>query len=394
MIPVFAPPWAEIFGEDDFGIFAEFQLQGVPFVWRWIPPGAFLMGSPEGDRNAFLDEQPQHEVTISEGFWLGETPVTQAQWEALTGEQPSHFRGPRRPVESVDWPAACAFAQRLSAALPGLRASLPTEAQWEYACRAGTQGDFYDGSLCTQPDAWDSALHRLGWFLQNSDSRTLEVKQKAPNAWGLFDLLGNVWEWCLDAMRPYDRKWQLDPSGALEGPGGRVVRGGSWANDAQFCRCACRSWFHPGSHRYLGLRLAAGQEPRSAEPTGAEHPAVRPEGRGRTAGAENDELSGGMTSVANSKVQTWSTDRPEYVIILNRTEMDELFVAVSGSGGFQSLLRRFQSRCDRSTGVLELTPKDLERISRCAFGYRNGGWQGRLLRIFARTLGPRLTGKP
>lgn len=284
MIPVFAPPWAEFFGEDDFGIFAEFRLQEVPFVWRWIPPGTFLMGSGKRAAYGFGDEQPQHEVTISAGFWLGETPVTQAQWRVMTDEQPAHFRKSEHPVESVNWAEARAYAHQLTQAIPGLRATLPTEAQWEYACRADTRGDFYDGSICTQPTGHDSALDRLGWYLANSRRQTQKVKQLVPNSWGLFDLLGNVWEWCLDGKRRYNKFSQLDPGSTLDTSPIRVVRGGGWDSWAQCCRTAYRSAIAPDSRRYdVGFRLAAGPESGSPEPMDGERRAVRPEGQGRKA---------------------------------------------------------------------------------------------------------------
>jgi formylglycine-generating enzyme required for sulfatase activity len=280
LIPFFPPPWAEVFGEDDAGVFAEFVVKEVRFVWRWIPPGRFLMGSPANETGRFGDEGPQHEVTISRGFWLGETPVTQAQWLALRAENPSGFKGDDRPVESVTWPHCADFAAALNAAVPGLAAGLPTEAQWEYACRAGTTAAFHDGSPCTKPEGNDLALVRLGWFDKNSGGGSHPVKQKLPNGWGLCDLHGNVWEWCRDGRRTYTAEPQTDPVGPMEAGATRVVRGGSWGTHARYCRAAIRFAWHPGSRNHpRGFRLAAGQEPGAAErPPGPVDAEPGPEG--------------------------------------------------------------------------------------------------------------------
>ena len=265
MIPVFPPTWAEVFGEDRFGIFAEFSVKETCFVWRWIPPGRFLMGSPDSEQGRYDDEK-QHEVTISEGFWMGETPVTQEQWSAVNNANPSYFKGSQHPIESVDWNQAMRFAQQLSKIHPSLAIQLPTEEQWEYACRAGTESAFNDGSACKKPTGRDSSLEKLGWFDANSKGKTHPVKEKQPNAWGLYDMHGNVWEWCYDHMiDDHDRR---DDNNAK-----RVLRGGSWSDRARDCRSAYRVGGRPGFRfQFLGLRLAAGQEPVAAEPPGAERP--------------------------------------------------------------------------------------------------------------------------
>jgi formylglycine-generating enzyme len=280
--PQFPPTWADVFGEDDHGIFAECWLGEVRFIWRWIFAGQFWMGCDEGNEHGFDDEKPQHLVQISQGFWMGETPVTQAQWQAVMGSNPSGFKGELRPVETVTWPESRSFAEKLNALFPGLGAALPSEAQWEYACRAGTQTAFNDGSACTVPEGKDPALDQLGWFDDNSGAQTHEVKLKKPNAWGLYDMHGNVWEWCADA---WDEKASASrDAGAIDprvdntdDSADRVLRGGSWGGRARYCRAAFRAGGRPGSAwRDLGLRLAAGQnEPRSgaaqvAEPQRAE----------------------------------------------------------------------------------------------------------------------------
>ena len=293
LMPYWPPEWADVFGEDDSGIFAECEVQGIGFVWRWIGPGKFRMGCDPKDEHGFGVEKPQQEVVITRGFWMGETPVTQEQWEAVTGQNPSHFKGPRRPVEQVSWHDSVAFMQKLNQLLPGLHAALPTEAQWEYACRAGTQAAFHDGSPCTVPEGKDPALDRLGWFGANSDGQTHDVKLKNANAWGLYDLHGNVWEWCRDAWdaEAYAKRPEGAPAPETtsdDKSAYRVVRGGAWVNRARVCRAAFRSRLHPGFRvRDLGLRLSAGQELRAAEPPGAERPL--PERRSRARRAEGSE---------------------------------------------------------------------------------------------------------
>ena len=279
-IPAFPPVWAEVFGEDNFGIFAEFMVKEVRFVWRWIPPGRFLMGSTKEEEGKNDNEKSQHTMTLSRGSWLGETPVTQAQWQAVMGDNPSRFKGaPELPVEQVSWQDSMVFAGRINRLFPGFHATLPTEAQWEYACRAGTNSDFNDGSPCTQPDGLDSALDALGWFDENSGGKTHAVKEKKPNAWGLYDTHGNVWEWCADAWKPdgYSGRESgvMNPETVDEDENAdRLVRGGSWYGPARSCRAAFRLRFVPDFRGfYLGLRLATGQEPGgAAEPQGAERP--------------------------------------------------------------------------------------------------------------------------
>lgn len=280
--PVRRPEWAEQMYQDRFGLALEFQVNGVAFVMRWIPPGRFLMGSPETEVARHKDEGPQHEVTISRGFWLGETPVTQAQWAAVVGPgvgtgfwsqllqtlpnwrtldlKPSRFKGESLPVESVSFWDVRAWIFRLGVWAESSPFRLPTEAEWEYACRAGSEGAYNDRSACTVPSGKDPALDRLGWFDDNSGLTTHPVKQKYMNAWGLYDLHGNVLEWCADGQRDYRDKSEKDPKGP-EGNSARVVRGGAWFDRAQDCRTARRPASEVGVRGLnLGFRLAAGQE--------------------------------------------------------------------------------------------------------------------------------------
>jgi formylglycine-generating enzyme required for sulfatase activity len=216
----------------------------------WIAPGDFAMG--DRSRRGDSDERPVHEVRLTSGFWLGETDVTNAQWKALMGTEPGAFIGGNRPVENVSWNDAVDFCKKLTAKeraagrLPtGIQYRLPTEAQWEYACRAGTTGDFAGN------------LEAMAWHDTNSGSETHDVKMKRPNAWGLYDMHGNVWEWCADWYGSYSDGMAEDPTGVPTGAL-RVYRGGSWTSPAGYCRSASRGRNSPGFRNiYLGFRLAA-----------------------------------------------------------------------------------------------------------------------------------------
>jgi formylglycine-generating enzyme required for sulfatase activity len=231
-----------------------------------IPAGEFLMGSPDTDKHASADEKPQHRVRITRPFYLGVMEVTRGQYRVITGENPSHFEGSDDlPVERVSLNDTIAFCNKLSehellkpyyqsggrAQPDGDGYRLPTEAEWEYACRAGTTTRFSFGDTGT--DLGDHA-----WFTANSGSKTHPVGQKRPNAWGLYDMHGNVGERCWDG---YDGKYYADSPSAdpvgLAGAEYQVARGGSWLSDPQGCRAALRYAYSPGTRdNYLGFRVA------------------------------------------------------------------------------------------------------------------------------------------
>ena len=239
-----------------------------------IPSGEFLMGSPDSDGDAEDHEKPQHRVRITEAFYLGVYPVTQEEYQQVMGSNPSHFTGdPRLPVEMVSWEDAVEFCNQLSA-LPEEQAAgrfyrLPTEAEWEYACRAGSRTVYSFGDSA-------ESLGDYAWYLGNSGRKTHPVGQKKPNAWGLYDMHGNVLEWCSDRFghRYYADSPLEDPTGPASATD-PVRRGGSWIDGAGSCRAACRHaggpWFRSGD---MGFRVAAvplsqsSQEPASpaAEP--------------------------------------------------------------------------------------------------------------------------------
>jgi formylglycine-generating enzyme required for sulfatase activity len=218
-----------------------------------IPPGEFTMGSPDSDKDAQSWEKPQHRVRITKPFYLGKYPVTQEQWEAVMGSNPSGFKGPKNPVETVSWDDCQKFLGKLNAkpAAGVGKFQLPTEAQWEYACRAGSKTRYCFGDE-------ESKLGDYASYAANSGGKTHPVGEKKPNAWGLYDVHGNVWEWCQDRYDGgyYAKSPMDDPTGPTGGSD-RVLRGGGWNIPAGYCRSAFRRRGRPGN-RYvsLGLRVS------------------------------------------------------------------------------------------------------------------------------------------
>ncbi len=228
-----------------------------------IPAGTFDMGSdaqPGLPYNGTATTQPIHSVSISHGFWMSETEVTQAQYQAIRGTNPAGWMGPSRPVERVTWNQAMVYCASLTAQeqaagnLPsGLEYRLPTEAEWEYACRAGTTTEFNVGAAIFCDQAW---IYR-SWHSQSTCYNplgTTDVGSFAPNAFGLYDMHGNVWEWCLDSYEPYGPSALTDPF--VTGGATRIFRGGSWIDDSDGCRSAIRGHNIPnGSGLDLGFRV-------------------------------------------------------------------------------------------------------------------------------------------
>jgi len=241
-----APPLAE--AERKAGERMTVTIEDVEYAFRWCPPGKFMMGSSENEANRF-DYERQQEVTLSHGFWMLETEVTQNMWEIVMRNNPSEFKGAKLPVESVSWNDCQEFIKKLNdmqVAPVGFKFSLPTEAQWEYACRAGTTTAYHFGDMPTRQDAN---------FGVSGHGRTWNVGSYPANAWGLKDMHGNVWEWCSDWSGEYP-SGAVDPTGADRGTS-RVIRGGAWSDLARFARSAQRNNRIPAYRStYIGLRLS------------------------------------------------------------------------------------------------------------------------------------------
>ncbi|MCI0415704.1 SUMF1/EgtB/PvdO family nonheme iron enzyme [bacterium] len=229
------PSWAVTWGMESLPngrCWAELEVKGVRQRLRLIEPGVFLMGSPaeeDGEQN----ETPQHEVALTKPYWIAETECTQALWKAVIETNPSKFQAENRPVETVSWEDCTLFIKKLNQSIAGLEARLPLEAEWEYACRAGTVGPFAGSGL------WQE----MAWVLENCSGETHDVKQRSANAWGLHDMQGNVAEWVSDGLRAFDHKKSIDPVGPV--PNVKAChRGGCWAWGVHSARSAARNPLH------------------------------------------------------------------------------------------------------------------------------------------------------
>jgi formylglycine-generating enzyme required for sulfatase activity len=196
----------------------------------WVPPGEFTMGSPVDEEGHARNEEPQRRVHISKGFYLGRYQITRTQYQELMGDMPGR-EGHTLPVCQITYADALEFCQRLSTA-SDMEMRLPTEAQWEYACRAGTQTCYYSGQS-------EADLARVGWSSENSEGKAHPVGQKQPNAWGLYDMHGNVWEYCADFIDDYATMSDTDPVGRVT-PHHGAMRGGGWMHGPEQCRAATR----------------------------------------------------------------------------------------------------------------------------------------------------------
>lgn len=242
-------PWMARWGEDDFGVFADFEVKGAAQRMRWVPAGTFRMGSPPGEEGRFDNEGPTRHLTLTQGLWMGDSPVTQELWVAVIDKNSSWFHGLGRPVERVSWEDVAGFCMHLNSDVPGLAARLPSEAEWERACRAGSDAARYG-------DVGD-----IAWYAGNSGGETRDVKGKCANALGFYDMLGNVFEWCSEwVFQDFRRAGAVDPDEPGKGQK-RVLRGGSWDDDADFVRAGFRTAKAPnGRWGNVGFRLARGQE--------------------------------------------------------------------------------------------------------------------------------------
>ena len=227
---------------------ARFTVNGVSFEMVGVEGGTFRMGATseqEGEANS--NEKPVHSVTLS-SYYIGKTEVTQALWQAVMGSNPSYFKGADLPVESVSWGDCQEFIRKLNT-MTGQNFRLPTEAEWEFACRGGnnSRGYKYSGS---------NNLGSVAWYDDNSGNKTHSVATKSPNELGIYDMSGNVWEWCSDWYGDYSSDAQTNPKGPVSGSD-RVCRGGSWYFIVRYCRSSNRlNGNSTNRYNYLGLRLA------------------------------------------------------------------------------------------------------------------------------------------
>ncbi len=264
------PAWASAIGRDQYGLFAEVTVNKVCFVMRWLPPGTFMMGSPEDEPERYSDEGPQHEVHFKEGFWLAETACTQELWYAIMKKNPSKFdNDTQNPVENVTREMVLHFRDQLNSRLPGLNMRLPSEAEWEYGCRAGTTTPFWFGEALDT----DKANYNGEYPYNNGANgikrgKTMPVKSFHANPWGLYQMHGNVWELCMDFWHDdYTPDSTTDDPAPTDGSawqGGDtdkpVSRGGSWLLNGRYLRSASRRHWLSFARDHLGFRLARGPE--------------------------------------------------------------------------------------------------------------------------------------
>lgn len=256
----FPPACATAWGDDQYGLWIDVLIGGPLQRFRWIEPGEFVMGSPEKEEGRSDNEGPQHVVRLTEGFWLADTACTQAVWtEVMSWYEVGESKDLQNPVERVSWDRATDFLNLVEGLLPGMKAELPTEAEWEYTCRAGEGTPFSWGERISPDQAnYDASVSFAGGPTGPRSGKAVPVKSIGPNAWGLYQMHGNVWEWCADGARVYVEMPQVNPRGETSDKAGaqRVVRGGSWIHTPHGLRAACRDSRPRGRcHIYQGFRF-------------------------------------------------------------------------------------------------------------------------------------------
>jgi formylglycine-generating enzyme required for sulfatase activity len=253
------PVWASAAGDDQYGRYADLVVKGITQKFRWIEPGTFWMGSPESEPGRSNNEA-RHQVTLTKGYWLGDTACTQALWKIVMGSNPSGFQDDvNNPVEKVSWNDTQEFLKMLNSEIFNLQARLPTEAEWEYACRASNIAPFSFGENITSEQANYCGTNPY-WTGEKGVYRqkTVPVKSLPANPWGLYEIHGNVWEWCQDWYGNYPQELVTDPTG-LELGVGRIIRGGSWYNHGRLVRSAYRAGRNSTNRdKGIGFRLALG----------------------------------------------------------------------------------------------------------------------------------------
>ncbi|WP_432737422.1 formylglycine-generating enzyme family protein [Maridesulfovibrio sp. FT414] len=256
----FPPQWASSWGQDQYGLWAALQIEEVEQVMRWIRPGRFLMGSPKGELER-SDDEVQHKVTLTDGYWLADSACTQELWGKVMDNNPSEFKGgDKLPVDSVSWDDCQEFMSIVSDKLNGVKLRFPSEAQWEYACRAGTQTSYsFDDKITTDQVNYNGKYTYKDGTEGVYRECTVAVKSFTRNHWGLYQMHGNVWEWCSDWYGEYPEGASFDPEGADLG-WFRVLRGGCWIDYGGSVRSAVRDRSRQDSlGRGIGFRFSLDQ---------------------------------------------------------------------------------------------------------------------------------------
>lgn len=260
-----SPEWSRVVGHDQYGFYSDLTINDVIQRFRWVEPGSFMMGSPKSEEGRW-DNEDLHHVTLIQGFWLADTAVTQEAWKVVMNETPSYFKGDLNlPVEQVNWNDCQGFIQKINDDTPGLGLRFPTERQWEYACRAGTNTPFYFG------EKNDLSLKKVNysgrWKEHDFNGETKPVKSSPPNDWGFYEIHGNTYEWCEDlwyenlGFEPVVEPMKQVP-GQKKSWFERVVRGGAWISRGRRCRSASRRGVVPHTYDYdIGFRLCMDMRP-------------------------------------------------------------------------------------------------------------------------------------
>ena len=274
---VYYPEWGGDLQRDEYGVYSDLTVRGVVQRMRWITPGRFMMGSPETDKERKSNED-YHEVILTQGYWLADTVCTQELWKALMGNNPAYYNGNvLNPVEGVSWLAAYEFLQVLQRVIPSSRPRLPTEAEWEYACRAGTTTPFsFGGNIDSDQVNYDGTEPYAGAQKSGYRERPVAVKSLPINLWGLYEMHGNVWEWCSDEYQSNLRGQSATDLLIVESleslsrsDATRVVRGGSWINSGRYCRSASRRRSRAVNGSWnRSFRFALGHELRTSQALG------------------------------------------------------------------------------------------------------------------------------
>ena len=257
------PSWASHTDMDEYGHYVDVTIKGITLRMRWIEPGEFLMGSPPKEPERRKDEY-QYRVVLSTGFWLADTACTQELWQAVMETSPSQFKGDNLPVENISWDMSYEFIRRCNLLIQKLTLRLPTEAEWEYSCRAGSTTPFFFGeNINTNQVNYYRSYPYYNGKKGKYRGKTVPVRSLPCNKWGLYQMHGNVWEWCSDwyDVDYYRYSPVIDPPGPEKFCEFCILRGGSWNDLVRYIRSACRVRYRPGYHsHYFGFRLARGYE--------------------------------------------------------------------------------------------------------------------------------------